>query len=58
METLIYYSSMLGGLLLSLTLLWVGFYNYQQHQTKKAILFSISGLAIAIILIYSILFPQ
>lgn len=58
LETLVYYSSMAGGILLSLTLIWVAMYNFRISQTKKASLFLLSGLSIGILLIYSILFPQ
>ena len=58
LEKLIFYSSYLGGLLLAFTLIWVARYNFRISQTKKASLFLLSGLAIGILLIYSILFPQ
>jgi predicted membrane chloride channel (bestrophin family) len=58
LETLIYYSSILGGILLSITLIWVAMYNFRISQTKKACLFLFPGLAIGILLIYNILFPQ
>jgi hypothetical protein len=58
MENLIYYSSILGGILLSLTLIWVAIYNFRISQTKKASLFLLSGLTLGTLLIYSILFPQ
>ncbi len=58
LEKLIYYSSMLGGILLSVTLIWVAIYNFKISQTKKASLFLLSGLSLGILLIYNILFPQ
>jgi hypothetical protein len=58
LETLIYYSSIIGGIFLALTLVWVAIYNFRISQTKKASLFLLSGLSIGILLIYSILFPQ
>jgi hypothetical protein len=58
LENLIYYSSMLGGILLSITLIWVAIYNFRISQTKKASLFLLSGLSLGILLIYNILFPQ
>jgi predicted membrane chloride channel (bestrophin family) len=58
LENLIYYSSMLGGILLSVTLIWVAIYNFRISQTKKASLFLLSGLSLGILLIYNILFPQ
>ncbi len=58
LEKLIYYSSMLGGILLSVTLIWVAIYNFRISQTKKASLFLLSGLSLGILLIYNILFPQ
>ena len=58
LENLIYYSSILGGILLSITLIWVAMYNFRISQTKKGFLFLFPGLAIGILLIYNILFPQ
>lgn len=56
MDKLIQISSILGGLLLAASLIWVGMYNFRTSETRKAVLFLISGVSIALILIYSILF--
>lgn len=58
MDKLIYFSSIGGGILLAATCIWVALYNFRQSQIRKGILFALSGLSIAIILIYSILIPQ
>jgi len=58
MDQLSYFSSICGGILLATTLIWVGIYNFRSSETRKGMLFFISGLSIAMILIYSILFNQ
>ncbi len=58
MDKLISFSSLLGGLLLGITLIWVGIYNLRLSETRKGTLFLISGLSISIVLIYNILFNQ
>lgn len=58
MDKLIYFASIFGGISLAATLIWVAMYNFRRSETRKAILFFISGLSIAFILIYSILFNQ
>jgi len=58
MDKLLYFASLFGGMLLAATLIWVARYNFHCSETRKAILFFISGLSIAMILIYSILFNQ
>jgi len=58
MDKLIYFASIGGGILLAATFIWVAKYNFSCSETRKAILFLLSGLAIAMLLIYSILFDQ
>ena len=58
MDKLISFSSILGGILLAATMLWVGIYNLRRSETRKGVLFLIFGLCLAIILIYSLLFNQ
>ena len=56
MDNLMYLSSILGGILLAGSLIWVAIYNLRISETRKATLFLICGLSIVLILIYSILF--
>ena len=56
MDKLIYFSSICGGLFLAATLIWVAIYNFRILETRKALLFLSTGIAIALLLIYSILF--
>jgi len=56
MDELLYFSSMCGGFLLAATLIWVAIYNFRLSETRKAFLFLSIGIAIAVLLIYSILF--
>lgn len=58
MDKLISLSSVLGGLLLGITLIWVGIYNLRLSETRKGTLFLITGLSVAAMLIYNILFNQ
>lgn len=58
LENIIHYSSIMGGILLVITLLALAKYTWRQSQTTKAVLFLLAGLAIVVVLIYSILFPQ
>ena len=56
MDKLITFSSILGGILLAITLVWVGIYNLRRSETNKGILFLTFGLCLTIILIYNIFF--
>lgn len=58
MDKLFSFSATLGGILLAITLLWVGTYNLRRSETRKGILFFISGLSLASILTYNLLFNQ
>ena len=58
MDKLIYFSSMCGGFFLAATLIWVAIYNFRILETRKALLFLSTGIAIAMLLIYNILFAK
>lgn len=47
----------LGGILLALTLLWVGKYNIQHDQIRKGIMFILVGILIGIIMSKELLSP-
>lgn len=56
MDKLLSFSSALGGILLAITLIWVGTYNLRLSETRKGILFLTCGLSLAAVLSYNFLF--
>ncbi|WP_378957226.1 hypothetical protein [Pelosinus sp. sgz500959] len=55
MDKLISLSSILGGILLAITLIWVAAYNLRRSETYKGVLFLIVGLSLASMIIYTLL---